>query len=158
LTVPPGPPFPEELHLKKVAGVVWCYAGSPEDATEALAPIRAAFPPILAGVGEMPFPALQAAFDGLYPPGDQWYWRADFVEHIPAEAVAAHLKYARELPTWKSTMHLYPIDGAAGRVAGDATAWTYRDARFAQVIVGVDPDPAKAGAVRDWTVSYWDAL
>jgi len=55
-------------------------------------------------------------------------------------------------------MHLYPIDGAAGRVASDATAWTYRNARFAQVIVGVDPDPTNAGALRDWTVGYWDAL
>jgi FAD/FMN-containing dehydrogenase len=26
------------------------------------------------------------------------------------------------------------------------------------VIVGVDPDPANAGAVRDWTIGYWDAL
>jgi FAD binding domain/Berberine and berberine like len=158
LTVPPGPPFPEELHLKKMCGVVWCYAGPEEDARALLAPIRAKFPPALDGVGEVPLPAMQAAFDGLYPPGDQWYWRADFVETIPARAVEAHLAFARELPTWKSTMHLYPIDGAAGRVASDATAWTYRNARFAQVIVGVDPDPAKAGALRDWTVGYWDAL
>ena len=63
-----------------------------------------------------------------------------------------------KLPTWKSTMHLYPIDGAAGRVASDATAWGYRDARWAQVIVGVDPDPAQAGALRDWAVGYWEAL
>jgi FAD/FMN-containing dehydrogenase len=158
LTVPPGPPFPAELHLKKVCGVVWCYVGAEADARAALAPIRAKFPPALDGVGEMPLPALQAAFDGLYPPGDQWYWRADFVGAIPAEAVEAHMEFARKLPTWKSTMHLYPIDGAAGRVAADATPWTYRDARFAQVIVGVDPDPANARAVRDWTVGYWDAL
>ena len=26
-TVPPGPPFPEEIHLRKVCGVVWCYVG-----------------------------------------------------------------------------------------------------------------------------------
>lgn len=25
LTVPPAPPFPEHLHMKKVSGVVWCY-------------------------------------------------------------------------------------------------------------------------------------
>src|SRR4029078_8446925 len=27
LTVPPGPPFPDHLHLKKMCGVIWCYAG-----------------------------------------------------------------------------------------------------------------------------------
>ncbi|HXY80471.1 MAG TPA: FAD-binding oxidoreductase [Gaiellaceae bacterium] len=158
LTVPPAPPFPEELHLQKMCGVVWCYAGPAAEAQAALAPIRSQLPPALDGVTEMPLPALQSAFDGLYPPGDQWYWRADFVEAIPAAAIEAHVAHARELPTWKSTMHLYPVDGAAGRVAPDATAWSYRGARWAQVIVGVDSDPASAGALRDWTVRYWKAL
>ena len=27
LIVPPGPPFPEHLHIKKMCGVVWCYTG-----------------------------------------------------------------------------------------------------------------------------------
>ena len=39
-------------------------------------------------------------------------------------------------------MHLYPIDGVAGRVAKDATAWNYRDAKWGMVMVGVSPDPA----------------
>jgi FAD/FMN-containing dehydrogenase len=158
LTVPPAPPFPDELHLRKMCGVVWCYVGSTEEADAALAPVRAAFPPALDGVAELPLPALQSAFDGLYPPGDQWYWRADFVATIPDDAVARHVEFAQALPTWKSTMHLYPIDGAAGRVAPDATAWSYRDARWAQVIVGVDPDPARAPELRDWAVAYWEAL
>ena len=158
LTVPPAPPFPEELHLQKVCGVVWCYAGPAAEAEAALAPVRKAFPPALDGVGEVPLPALQSAFDGLYPHGDQWYWRADFVETIPEAAIEAHVAHAHELPTWKSTMHLYPVDGAAARVAPDATAWGYRNARWAQVIVGVDADPANAGDLRDWTVRYWEAL
>ena len=28
LTVPPAPPFPEHLHMKKMCGVVWAYAGT----------------------------------------------------------------------------------------------------------------------------------
>ena len=138
--------------MQKMCGVVWCYAGGADDAQAALAPIRAQLPAALDGVAEMPFPALQSAFDGLYTPGDQWYWRADFVETIPADAIEAHVAHAPELPTWKSTMHLYPVDGAAGRVPSDATAWGYRNVRWAQVIVGVDPDPANASAIRDWTV------
>ena len=41
--------------------------------------------------------------------------------------------------------------------APDETPWAYRDAKWAQVIVGVDPDPANAGAIRDWCVDYWNA-
>ncbi len=157
LTVPPAPPFPEDLHLKKVCGVVWCYAGQPEDADEAFKPVRA-LRPDLDGIGPMPVPVLQSMFDGLYPHGDQWYWRADFVKEISDQAVEAHVEHASRMPTWKSTMHLYPIDGAASRVQGDATPWAYRDAKWGQVIVGVDPDPANAPALKQWTVDYFDAL
>jgi FAD/FMN-containing dehydrogenase len=57
-----------------------------------------------------------------------------------------------------STMHLHPIDGAAGRVARDDTAWSYRGARSAQVILGVDPDPASNERMIDWAREYHDAL
>ena len=143
--------------MKKVCGVVWCYAGPPEQADLALAPVRG-LRPDLDGVGPMPLPALQSMFDGLYPHGDQWYWRADFVKEISDAAVEAHVEQGSRMPTWKSTMHLYPIDGAAARVGGDATPWAYRDAKWAQVIVGVDPDPASAPALKQWTVDYFDAL
>ena len=159
-SVPPGPPFPEELHLRKVCGVVWCYAGDDEAAAAAaMAPLLDALPePLLHGPAPMPHPVLQGAFDGVYPAGEQWYWRADFVREIPDEAVAEHAKFAAELPTWKSTMHLYPVDGAAHDVAADATPWGYRDARWGSVIVGVDADPANAETIKSWAINYFDAL
>ena len=55
-------------------------------------------------------------------------------------------------------MHLYPIDGRAHAVANDATAFSYRDANWAAVIVGVDPDPANREAITSWTKRYWEAL
>ncbi len=156
LSVPPGPPFPQELHLRKVCGVLWCYSGA-EDDPVCLREARAFGRPLLDGVGPMPLPALQSAFDGVYPPGDQWYWRGDFVKEIPDEAIARHVEHGAAMPTWKCTMHLYPIDGAAALVDPEATPWGYRDAKWAQVIVGVDPDPANADAIRQWCVDYWEA-
>ncbi len=136
MTVPPAPPFPEALHLQKMCGVVWCYTGPQDRAEEVFAPIRDFGPPALYGVQAMPFPALQSAFDGLYPPGHQWYWRADFVKELSDEAIERHLAFARTLPTMQSTMHLYPINGAAHRVGQQDTAWSYRDATWGEVIVG----------------------
>jgi FAD/FMN-containing dehydrogenase len=158
LTVPPGPPFPEHLHNRKMAGIVWCYSGPPEQADTAFEPIRSFGPPALDGIQPMPFPALQGAFDALYPPGLQWHWRADFVASIPDEAIDEHLRFAAELPSMHSTMHLYPIDGAVHRVGRTDTPFSYREARWAQVIVGVDPDPATNAKVRAWATSYWEAL
>ena len=157
LVVPPADPFPEELHLQKMCGVVWCHAGSEQRAQELLRPARELMP-ALDGVAPLPYPALQSAFDALYTPGFQWYWRADFVKELGDEAIEQHVKHGSAMPTMHSTMHLYPINGAAGRIGDAETPWAYRDANWAQVIVGVDPDPANAGTVRDWTVAYWDAL
>ena len=155
-SVPPAPPFPEELHLQKVCGVVWCCTDTAQ-ADELIAPARA-LDPILDGVAEMPLPALNSAFDGLYPHGDQWYWRADFVKEIPDEAVELNAEWGAKMPTWKSGMHMYPIDGAQSRVGSDETAWSFRDAKWAQVIIGVDTDPALKDELRDWCVGYWEAV
>jgi len=157
LTVPPGPPFPEALHLKKMCGVVWCYTGDPAQADKVLAPVRA-MEPALYGIHELPYPMLQSAFDALYPPGHQWYWRADFVNELSDEAIARHVEHGARMPTMQSSMHLYPIDGAVHRVGRKDTPFHYRDAKFAAVIVGVDPDPANRDRITDWCKNYWDAL
>jgi FAD/FMN-containing dehydrogenase len=158
-TVPPAPPFPEQLHLRKVCGVVWCYTGGEEDGTKAIAPfMETVSEPLMHGVHSMQHPELQSAFDGLYPPGQQWYWRADFVDEIPDEAVQEHARHGAEMPTMQSTMHLYPIDGAPHDVAAGDTAWAYRDAVWGAVYAGVDPDPANVSAIRQWSVDYFDAL
>ncbi len=157
LTVPSVAPFPEELWGHKVCGVIWAYTGENPDA--AFAPMRAQFgAPILDWVGPITHPALNSMFDGLYPAGDQWYWKADFVTEIPDEAVALHVQFGETLPTWKSTMHLYPINGAAGHVAHDATAWNYREATWGMVMVGVSPDPADNARMIAWARDYWSAL
>ncbi len=158
LTVPPGPPFPEHLHNKKMCGIVWCYTGPLKNAEKVFKPIRKFKTPALDFVGPIPHPALQSMFDALYPTGLQWYWKADFLRTISDESIAVHLKYGPELPTMFSTMHLYPIDGAAARVKNAATPWAYRDAKWAAVIVGVDPDPANKEKISKWAKDYWNAL
>ena len=158
LTIPPAPPFPEELWGRKACGIVWCYTGAHEKADEVLEPVRSFGSPLLVGVQPMPFNILQSAFDALYPAGLQWYWRADFFTEISDRAIDAHLEYGERLPTGHSTMHLYPIDGATARVPGDATAFAYRDGGWAGVIVGVDPDPANNAAITQWARDYWEAL
>ncbi len=158
LTIPPAPPFPEELWGRKACGIVWCYTGAHDRADDVLEPVRTFGSPLLVGIQPMPFSVLQSAFDALYPAGLQWYWRADFFNQISDAAIDVHTKYGARLPTGHSTMHMYPIDGAASRVADDATAFAYRDGGWAGVIVGVDPDPANADLISRWAKDYWTEL
>ncbi|MGZ4338727.1 MAG: FAD-binding oxidoreductase [Gaiellaceae bacterium] len=156
MSVPPGPPFPEELHLRKVCAIIWTGVG--EEESNALREARAYGTPLLDGVAPVPFPAWNTAFDPLFPPGEQWYWRGDFIAELPDAVLELHAAWAAKLPSWKSLMHLYPIDGVAARVGNNETAWAYRGARWAQVIAGVDPDPANAAAISDWARGYSDAI
>ncbi|MGH8859784.1 MAG: FAD-binding oxidoreductase [Jatrophihabitantaceae bacterium] len=158
ITIPPAPPFPEELWGRKSCAIVWCYTGPHDRADAVLAPVKSFGSPLLVGMQPMPFSVLQSAFDGLYPAGLQWYWRADFFNEISDAAIDVHVKFGAQLPTGHSTMHLYPIDGAASRVPVDATAFAYRDCGWAGVIVGVDPDPSNAEAISQWTRDYWSEL
>lgn len=155
--VVPGPPFPEHLHNKQFCGIVWCYTGDPDKFEEVFAPVREQ-QPFFEHVGEMPYPAIQTLFDGMMPPGLQWYWRADFYNEIQPEAAAQHKKFGSEIPTPLSQMHMYPISGAASKPGKEDTPWAYRDAKYAGVIVGVDPSPSNASKITDWCKAYWDAL
>ena len=157
ITVPPAPPFPPALHLQKMCGIVWCYAGDAVRAEAALAPVRA-MKPALDGLASMPYPTLQGAFDGLYTPGLQWYWRADFVNELSDEAIALHVEHGSRTPTLHSSMHLYPIDAAVHRVGRRETAFAWRDARWAAVFIGVSPDPAQRDQIATWCKDYWSAL
>lgn len=159
LSVPPVAPFPEHLHSKTMCGVVWCYAGPLDKAEEVFKPIRSQFgPPALDFVGPMPHPALQSMFDVFYPKGMQWYWRADWIKEISDEAIEKHIEFGSNLPSPLSTMHLYPISGAPQRVGSSDTAFSYRDANWGMVIVGVDPDPANNEQIISWTKAYWEAI
>ncbi|MDK0521001.1 FAD-binding oxidoreductase [Streptomyces sp. ML-6] len=158
LTVPPGPPFPEEIHGRRMCGVVWCWTGDPELLETTLKPVEDPGTPAFHFTAPMPYPALQSLFDALLPPGLQWYWRGNFFDRITDEAVDVHAEYAERLPTDLSTMHLYPVDGAAHRPGPGDTAWAYRDAVWSGVIAGIDPDPDNAGRLRQWCVDYWEAL
>jgi len=155
--VVPGAPFPEELHNKIFCGIVWSYLGEPEKQEEVFKPVLD-MNPVFYHVGEMPYPSIQTLFDKMLPPGLQWYWRADYFHDLGAEVRAKHLEYGSKIPTPLSQMHLYPISGAASRVGKEETPWANRDAKYAGVIVGVDPDPNNTDKITDWCKDYWEAL
>ena len=156
--VPPIPDFPEELHGRNVAAVIWCHNGDKDSFDEAVAPLLAEVEPLLHGAQEMPFPVMQSLFDPLIPAGLQQYWKADYFGSLDDDAITEHARQGPDLPTPLSQMHLYPVNGAAARVDREATAYWHRDALWCQNVIGIDPDPANAERIREWAVRYHDAL
>jgi FAD/FMN-containing dehydrogenase len=157
--VPSMEPFPRANWGSRACAVISSYNGSAEDGQKAMAPLLDAVPaPIFNWMGEMPFPAIQSLFDPFFPKGLQWYWKGDFVKSLPDEAIDTHIAQAASAPSELSLMHLYPIDGAVQSIGKNDTAWSARDATWSMVVAGIDADPRKAGALKQWGRGYWEAV
>jgi FAD/FMN-containing dehydrogenase len=155
---PPLPFIPENRHGDTLLVFVACWAGSVEEGESVLKPFHDVAPIVAEHVGPMPYPALNSAFDALYPAGElQHYWKTHFATELTDGAIEAHLEHGPKVPALQCTMHLYPINGAANRVASDATAFAYRDAAFATNIAGMWPDPAQNDANIRWVRDYFAA-
>jgi FAD/FMN-containing dehydrogenase len=155
---PPLPFIPEDRHGNTFIALVGCWAGPVEQGEEMFKPFHDVAPVVAEFVGPAPYPALNSAFDALYPAGQlQHYWKASFVKELTDDAIAAHLEHGPRVPVVSSTMHIYPINGACHDVASDATAFAYRDANFAAVIAGMWPDPKQNEANIKWVRDYYDA-
>jgi FAD/FMN-containing dehydrogenase len=158
LKVPPGPPFPEPMWNQTMCGAVMCYTGPVDRAQGALRPLLEFGPPALVGLGEMPFPVLQSAFDALVPKGLLHYWKADFVTDLTDDMIDAHVQFGPMIPTVNSAMHIYPVSGAAHRMKPTDTAWSYRDAQYVHVIAAMYDNDADTEGNRAWVRQYWNAL
>ena len=155
---PPLPFIPEDRHGDVFCAVVTCWSGRPEQGEQAIKPFRDVAEVKAELVGPMPYPALNSAFDALFFKGIRQYWKADFVRDLPDEAIAPHLEHGPRTPTAASTMHLYPINGAAGRVGSEETAFGHRDARYAMAVVAAWPDPGDDEANIRWVRDYYAAV
>jgi hypothetical protein len=113
---PPLPFIPEDRHGDNFVIVVGCWSGSMDRGEQEIARLRNLAPVVAEMVGPMPYPALNSAFDALYPPGLQHYWKANFIKELTDEAIQTHIEHASKLPAVTSTVHFYPIDGACHQV------------------------------------------
>jgi FAD/FMN-containing dehydrogenase len=155
---PPLPFIPEDRHGDTLALAVVHWAGPLEQAQKALQPFWDVAPIVANGTGPLPYPALNSAFDALYPKGIRAYWKGAFVKELPDEAIAVHVEHGSKVPEVSATMHLYPINGACHRVGPTDTAFAYRDARYGMVFLASWTDPSKDAERIQWVRDYYQAL
>jgi FAD/FMN-containing dehydrogenase len=155
---PPLPFIPEDRHGDTLALAVVHWSGPPDQAEKVLKPFRDVAPIVADGTGPLPYPALNGAFDALYPKGIRAYWKAAFVKDLPDAAIAAHVEHGSRVPEVSATMHLYPINGACHRVGATDTAFAYRDAKYGMVFLAAWSDPSKDAERIEWVRDYYEAL
>lgn len=155
---PPLPFIPEERHGDTLALAVVQWAGPLEEAQRALQPFWDVAPVVANGTGPMPYPALNSAFDALYPKGIRAYWKGAFVKELPSEAIPVLVEHGSQVPEISATMHMYPINGACHRVESTDTAFAYRDAKYGLVFLASWTDPTKDAERIQWVRDYYQAI
>jgi FAD/FMN-containing dehydrogenase len=134
------------------------WTGDPAEGEARWQPFLDAAPVAGSMVGPMPYPALNSAFDALYPKGVQEYWKADVLPELSDGAIRAHLEYGNKVPSVSTAVHIYPIDGAVHRVGASETAFVNRNVKFSPVIAGMWLDRADNEANIRWVREYAEAL
>jgi FAD/FMN-containing dehydrogenase len=154
---PPLEFIPAERHGHTFCASIVQWSGPLDRGEWAMKPFRDVAPVVAEMVGPMQYPALNSAFDALFPKGIRSYWKGSFVTELTDEAIAAHVAYGPTVPEVSATMHLYPINGACHDVGPDETAFAYRNANFATVILCAWHDPAVDAERIKWVRDYYGA-
>lgn len=153
---PEGEPIPEEHQGAPVIVVGGCWCGPLDEGECATRPLREIATPIADLSGPMPFVAAQQLFDADYPAGGRYYWKSLYLRELGDDVIQFVHDVAAERPTPFSTVELWALGGAMGRVRPEATAFYHRDARWLLTIEANSLDPATDEANIAWVRRRYD--
>jgi FAD/FMN-containing dehydrogenase len=130
-----GEPFPADVQGKPVAAIAACFAGAAEEGDAVLRPLRQIAPPLVDVSGPLPFRAAQQLFDPEYPNGRHYYWKSIYINGVDDEVTRRLIEHAARRPSPLSSLDVWALGGAFGRVSPAATAFGRRDAPF---LIGIE--------------------
>jgi len=142
----------------KLAAMVVCHAGAPEEAQAELAPMLEFGPPLMAQVGPMPYPVMNTLLDAGYPKGALNYWMSSFTDGLSDALIDTAVERFATVPSPMTAMLFEHFHGAVTRVPPTATAVPHRAPGWNVFIPSVWTDPAATDANIAWTRESHAAL
>jgi len=136
----------------KACAIACAYAGPVEEGQAAVRPLKEFGSPLLDIIGPLPYVGQQSLLEQASPPGLRNYWKAEFIDRLTPSFIDVWVDGFAGVASPMSFQLLFPIHGAASRVAPDATAFLHRRG----IHVGVygqwqsgEPDEPNVSWVRD---------
>jgi hypothetical protein len=111
---------------QKACAIACAYAGPVEEGQKAVQPIKAFGAPMIDIIGPLPYVAQQSLLEQASPPGLRSYWKAEFIDRVTDPFADMWVQAYEHVPSAMSFLLLFPIHGAAARVAPGATAYPAR--------------------------------
>jgi FAD binding domain-containing protein/berberine-like enzyme len=150
ITMPDGTP---------VIGMVVCCNGPRETGERLLKPLKAFGPPLLDGIGPMPYTSAQKLVDDFYPKGLQNYWKSSFIGEISDEVIDIMARFCANRPSpMCHGLIEHQLGGAVGRIDRGATAFNHRDVEYSFMSIGQCAEAGEAAAAMRWASEFWEAM
>jgi hypothetical protein len=155
---PALPIVPPEVVGKHVIAIVACYAGPVEDGERIMRPLKEFGSPVLDFCRPKPFLEHQKMFDPSFPHGWSYYVRSCDVAALSDEVIDIATEHGLRITSPVTSVAMWQLGGAVGRIDDDATAFNGRQAGFTFNINGNSKTADGFDAERQWTRDYWSAL
>jgi FAD/FMN-containing dehydrogenase len=158
LTAPPAPFVPEHMKGQLVAGLIICYAGSPEEGEGVVRPLQEFGPPEVDLVQPMPYTVVQTLVDPANPPGRRNYWKAENMNELNDEAIDTLVDHAASITSPFSVILIEPKGRAIRRVGENETAIGGRDAAHTLYAFSMWENPSEDETHVAWTRGLMEAM
>jgi FAD/FMN-containing dehydrogenase len=157
-SIPAIDDFPVELHGRPIMVVQVVYVGDPDEGEQLLRPVLDWAQPLLDLSGRMPYAVTQSAFDAFFPAGWFYYWKSLLLDDLSDAAIDAVVQVAADRPSPQAMVNLWPLGGAVGRVAPEATAYGRRQAGYLLSLDTTWVNSTDSERCVSWTRQTWAAM
>lgn len=150
--------FPEEHQGKPVVLIAGAWAGPVDEGERETMPLRQIDEVMADLSGPMPFRDAQRLFDPEYPDGRRYYWKSSFLQDLTDETIDLLTAHSARRPSALSSVDVWALGGAFGRMDPRETAFHERRAPFLLGIEANWDDPAADEANVGWARALFDAV
>ena len=158
LTAPPEEFVPEDARGKPAVGLVLIYLGDPEEGEQVLRPLTEWGDPWVKLVQPMPYVAVQQMIDAGNPWGISEYFKVDYLEELPDEAIDAAVDKAAEIGSPFTQLIFGPLGGAMTRTDRSAMALNLPDAKWLYFCLAMWWDPELGEKEKAWARAFMDTM
>ena len=133
------------------------YAGPVEEGLKAVRPLKEFGSPVMDMIGPIPYVGQQGLLEQAAPPGNRNYWKAEFISAVTDSFLDTWVDSFAAVASPLSFLLLFPIHGAAARVAPEATAFPLRGGVHVGIYGAWKPGEADDPNVR-WVRDTWQRI
>ncbi|MCB2228579.1 MAG: FAD-binding oxidoreductase [Desulfarculaceae bacterium] len=157
-TAPAEEGVPPQALGQDVLWVLGVYHGPPAGAEKAVRPLKEAAEPIADLSHATDWLGVQSLFDGEYPDGRRYYWKAQYLDSLSGEVVEELVAATARRPSSLTSLDLWFLGGAVNEVDPAATAFSQRSKPCLVNLESNWEDPADDQANLDWTRGVFKRL